>query len=168
MPFGISNMYVGSSNMIQDAVVTDAKLNSDFTRGTGHVFISQLALRDNVVGTWSLVSSGSWVNHQRFNSTTAQNDEASCSIYLAAGTYKLVVLAGKNSNCAIVEFFLDATSLGTFDTYAAGAVSASTEITGITVSSAGIKTFRCLCGSKNASSSAYRLNFSGAVFQKTA
>ena len=88
--------------------------------------------------------------------SSAQNDEIVFPVGLQAGTYRLEFLYGKGSNCGIATFYLDATSLGTIDTYnAATSYNDASAITSITVATSGWYDFKIKMATKNGSSSGY-------------
>jgi hypothetical protein len=100
--------------------------------------------------------------------SSAQNNEISWDIWLGAGTYKFALIYSKFSNRGIFSVQLDAVEKGNIDSYGASATSNNySEITGIAVASAGIKTFKLKMATKNASSSAYWGEFNSAAWIRT-
>ncbi len=88
-------------------------------------------------------------------SSTAQNNEVVWNIWLDSGTYKVALLYLKDTDQGIHNLQFTASTQGTVDAYAAAPSSNNyTEVTGIAVV-AGLKVFRDLMATKNASSSAY-------------
>ena len=77
-------------------------------------------------------------------------------VWLAAGTYTFTFMYSKYVKNSIIEVFLDATSLGTFDSYSAGAAyNVVGSITSITVAADGVYSVKFKASGKNASSSDY-------------
>lgn len=77
-------------------------------------------------------------------------------VWLAAGTYTFTFMYSKYVKNSIIEVFLDATSLGTFDSYSAGAVyNAVGSATSITVAADGVYSVKFKASGKNASSADY-------------
>ena len=124
-----------------------------------------------VQGTWSWFSDGSQgiKTYYLNNGTgTAQNDEITIPVVLAAGTWRLDIFLVKGSNCGIITALIDGSSVGTIDTYAGTTTYSLVEsITGITVASTGVKTLGLRMATKNASSSNYRLNITCLALTRT-
>jgi hypothetical protein len=100
--------------------------------------------------------------------TGAQNNEISWDIWLDVGTYKYAQIYNKNTDEGIYSVQLDGVEKGTIDAYAAApANNAYTEITGITVSTAGVKNFKLKMATKNASSSAYNAYINSVAWIRT-
>lgn len=89
------------------------------------------------------------------NSAGTQNSELAADVWLDTGTYKFALVYVKDSNAGIIDVQLDTVSKGTIDGYAAAtAYNTYSELTGIAVTS-GLKVFRTICSTKNASSTGY-------------
>lgn len=85
-----------------------------------------------------------------------QNDEVEWDIWLEAGTYTLFAVSATTTDRGISTFTLDGSSVGTLDWYAGSTTSNVLKtITGITVATAGLKSFKVKMATKNASSSNY-------------
>lgn len=88
----------------------------------------------------------------------AQNNEIVWNVPLDAGTWTLTAIYRKMSAYGIATFYLDATSLGTVDTYAASASNNNvSQITGITVATPAVYALKMKAETKNASASQYFL-----------
>lgn len=97
----------------------------------------------------------------------AQNNSATWNVYLETGTYKYAELYDKSANFGVGHIQLDTVDQGTIDYYAAGASSNNyTEITGISVT-AGLKAFRNIASTKNASSSNYGFGWESMAWIRT-
>src|SRR3990167_3813455 len=93
--------------------------------------------------------------------STAQNNAVSWPLYLDSVTWKCALIYGKDTDQGVFSIQLDDVEQGTVDAYAAAPASNNySEVTGLAVSAAGVKTFELQMATKNASSSAYggRLN----------
>src|SRR3990167_6364665 len=93
--------------------------------------------------------------------STAQNNAVSWPLYLDSVTWKCALIYGKDTDQGVFSIQLDDVEQGTVDAYAAAPASNNySEVTGLAVSTAGVKTFELQMATKNASSSAYgaRLN----------
>jgi hypothetical protein len=87
-----------------------------------------------------------------------QNDQVNTDMHADTGTYKVATVGSTASTESIWTLRFDSTDLGTQDHYSAGGVAnVYTETTGISVSTAGVKNFKCIAATKNASSSAYEI-----------
>ena len=75
-------------------------------------------------------------------------------VYLAAGTYTLRLIGGKNSNAGILDIYLDAVEVASFDQYVAVPVynQVFTQA-GIVVASSKLYTLTCKVDGRNGASS---------------
>ena len=167
---GISNAYIGSSTQIRDAQVTNAKLGTDIAIG-GNVFLFPHLGGTVVQGTWEVLLTGgtnvftTWCN----NATGALNDEITYPVYLSAGTYKCDLLTRGNTNAGKLHLIIDTTDKGSFDMYnGSDAGNLTKTITGISVTTTGLKTIHLKLSDKNAASSGYYAFFYCLNFQRTA
>jgi hypothetical protein len=124
-------------------------------------------------GDYGLYKPGSTANSggaQSFANAvgTAQNDEVGWFVNLGAGTWEAKFWVRKSTNTAIITLNLDGASQGTVDTYAAAPAAATLSITGWTVATSGKHTISIKAATKNASSSAYVLNFTVIELHRTA
>lgn len=103
-----------------------------------------------------------WFLAGALQSSGAQNAEVSFDVFLSTGTWRLDVLARHSSDAGIAALTIDGTapsgyggSADTIDFYSGVSSSVRTQITGIAISTPGVKRLRLLLSSKNASSSSY-------------
>lgn len=123
------------------------------------------------VGTWTAaVDPGALFNGFMANSgAPAQNDEISHDVTLSAGTWSLELLYAGGTNTAIATVLLGGVSIGTINTYrAAFAYNLRTSITGVTVAGTGKKRLTIRAATKDASSTAFRLNLTHLRLTRTA
>lgn len=90
--------------------------------------------------------------------------------YLGAGTYTLTTLTNKSNYNGIVDIYIDAVEVASFDLY-----DSSTELknqlntqSSITVASSGVKEIKFVIDGKNGSSNGYRAKLQALVFYRTA
>lgn len=89
-------------------------------------------------------------------------------VYLTAGTWSMMVSHNKSNNRGICTPSIDGDDLATFDAYYPALAYAEATYTGIVVGTSGVKAIRFRADSKNASSSAYYLQFIAVEFLRTA
>ena len=126
-----------------------------------------------VQGDWTLYATSSQFLNGYFENTNthANGDAVKYYIYLAKGTYTIIMLGAKKNNFGILGIDIDDTNVANFDLY-----DASTSVvynqrfiqTGINVTSDGIKTIKIYVNGKNANSSDYYVQFSYIIFVRTA
>lgn len=129
----------------------------------GHITIMPPSYSSIVQGTWAWTSNvNQWGGGYFGNSTSADADELNYKIYLAPGTYTLASCGVENTDHGIMKVYIDGTLVMTKDYYNAGGATYNviTNQTGISISSAGIKTVRVVVDGKNAGSSDYWLTLS--------
>lgn len=86
----------------------------------------------------------------------AQNNEWTTDIWLDAGTWKFAMIYTTQNQGGIATIQLDGASQGTIDTYSSGTTrNVYSELTGLSVTTASLKTFKVLMATKNGSSSNY-------------
>lgn len=91
-----------------------------------------------------------------YASDGVQNREIYWDLLLSAGTWKFGFTYLTHSDHGIFDVQLDGSSIGTVDSYSAGSVAnVYSEITGISVATAGKKRLKLVISTKNASSSSY-------------
>lgn len=110
---------------------------------------------DQILNRYMLVSNG------------AQNDEITYPVLLASGTYKLDIWTENNTNMGIITAGLG-DNTATVDLYS-GTYDANQreQITGLTVTTAGVKTLSIKSATKNASASAYYITLSILTLTRT-
>lgn len=90
------------------------------------------------------------------NDAGAQNSYIECDTWQDTGTYKYAHIYNKNADEGTYSIRIDGVEKGTIDAYNAAASDNNySEVTAITVATAGVKTFRLQMATKNASSSGY-------------
>lgn len=138
--------------------------------GEGHITILPNNYNTIGQGTWAHVNDNSYFLAAYFyNSTTADADEVSYKMYLAAGTYTFRIQANQRADAPIVDIYIDASEVGSFDLYdAVGAFPYTVTITGIIVATSGLKTFKLVIDGKHGSSSNYLFQFQEFAFWRTA
>lgn len=101
--------------------------------------------------------------------TTLVNDEMVWKVQLGAGTWTVTVVSTHAANAPILTATLDGTSIGTIDLYGAGTTKNSQDsLTGVSVATSGVYSFKLAALSKNASSSAYIAQVYAITFIRTA
>jgi hypothetical protein len=162
---------------ITDGTIAEAKLAAALQtkvndKGCGHIIISLFKPSAVIQGTWDNSIQTSTINgyYIRNETSHADGDEINYKVYLAAGTYVLLVLYRKSNDAGILDVKLDTVDiLSALDTYDAGTTFNNiSETTGITVSTAGIKTLQLVVDGKNGSSSNYKLHIQEVVLYRTA
>lgn len=92
----------------------------------------------------------------RLGTGASQNQGLAIDMWADTGTHTLTAVHLKNPDNGIFTFRLDATSLGTIDGYASPFTENNVStITGISVTTTGVKSFNWIMATKNASSSNY-------------
>lgn len=85
-----------------------------------------------------------------------QNNQQSWDVWLDSGTWKLCEVSFTSSGYGISTYKFNGVSVGTIDHYSAGLTrNVYTEITGISVTTAGVVTLQDILATKNASSTGY-------------
>lgn len=106
---------------------------------------------------WSTrVNDANQLGMGRLASSGAQNDEVSWQVWMDVGTWKFSLVHNTGAILGIYSVRLDGVEQGTIDGYAgAGASNVYSEVTGISVTTAGVKTLALRMATKNASSTQY-------------
>lgn len=108
---------------------------------------------------WSTLSTQtSYLGMGLVFSSAVQNDSISWNVYMDSVTWKIASITFGHNDYGIASVRLDGVAQGTIDLYNAGGANPNiySEITGIAVSTAGVKTLAYVMATKNAGSSAYR------------
>lgn len=154
-----SNLYF-SIALIKTAGAHSTPSGTD-TPGYTWMYLPWMGVKSSV-GTWARVQSSSYLGGGIWGGgTVTQNDEYTMDVWLDAGTYKFCLVHYQDADRGITTIYLDGASVGTIDSYAAAAGSLAgtySEVTGITVATAGVKTLKLAVPTKNASSTNYRMN----------
>lgn len=90
-------------------------------------------------------------------STAALNDERTNGFFVAAGTYTITIRYIKATSAATLTCYVDGTSIGTADMYAAATAEGSTVFSNVSITTPGWHQFKIKATSKNASSSNYKM-----------
>lgn len=163
--------YLSLASQIKDAVITEAKLSSG-TLGQSGLYINPAGYDSIVQGTWAyinLTDAGGVQNAFFINTSHANNDELRFTGFLGKGTYSCFAYGWGGTDEGILDVEIGGTSVGTMDFYNAGGTACLTRsITGITVTSSGVKTIDLLVNSKNAGSSDYYMGLVNVIFRATA
>lgn len=160
----------------------DTLLTADSTEATGLKWVSagatasgtsldyKFLTADAVSGSWNLTWDtrdfyyGGW-----YWSAGANGNYCEYEHYLSAGTYTLFVVGINKNNSGILDVYIDASEVASFDTYnASETFNAVDTQTGINVATSGMKTIKFICDGKNGSSSGYNLQLSGYQLHRTA
>lgn len=127
-------------------------------------------------GTW-IYNTGQWTDMGVtgpydswgwYNSSSAQNDALTYTLFMAAGTYAVTFRGRKSSNLGIITVYLDTVSQGTVDYYAASIAYAVLSVTGIVVAAGGSHAIQIKVATKNGSSSNYLMNLFDVIIRQTA
>lgn len=105
-------------------------------------------------GTWARTQDASFLSGGRWDNSGVQNEYWEVSVWLDAGTYKLVLIYTTLTNAGIHNFTGINGSTQTINAYAATANNVYGEVAGIPVT-AGLKTIRDTMATKDASSTGY-------------
>lgn len=95
------------------------------------------------------------------------NDQFGVDLYMDSVTWKCAITQYRDTNQGIATVSLDGSSIGTFDLYGSSTANIYMEITGISVSTAGLKAVLFKMASKNASSLGYSATLSSIAFIAT-
>ncbi len=147
-----------------------ARAAADAIIGGGHITILPLSWSAIGQGTFAIIADASaytgWI---AYNSSVANGDNISYQVYLAAGTYALLLLTVTATNRAIVDFDIDATEVASFDCYSGAAVyNALKTQTGIVIATSGLKTLKARIHGRNGSSTGWFLNIIYIALWRTA
>ena len=144
------------TNIPTEKSVRDA-VNSAASPGEGHIVIFPLDYSSIGAGDWALnINALSWYSAYLKQTTPANGDNISYQVYLAAGTYSLLVIHHKNTVAGIVDIYIDATEVASIDMYLNPLTWNYRNVTtGISVATSGLKTLKFQLHGKHASSSNY-------------
>lgn len=121
------------------------------TPGYTWQFFPWMGAKSNV--TWStsgVNNSGYLGGGYSITNTGAQNSARLWDVWTEARTYKVAAVYGANTDRGIMTFKNDSITLGTIDAYAASNTpNTYTEITGIAIGAASVKTFQVVTATKN-------------------
>lgn len=125
--------------------------------GEGHITILPVAYDSIVQGTWQVrIHADDYIGKFDNSAAHADGDELDFKVFLAKGTYTLLLIATRYLNSGIVDFDIDDSEVASFDTYF-GPTDRNYRFTqtSINVATSGLKTLRMRIDGKNASSGGY-------------
>lgn len=108
-------------------------------------------------GSWSINTNSSSVfsSYYAFGGSASNGDNVSYTVDLDAGTYGFNLVHHRNTSAGIMKIDIDGVEVGSIDLYSGLTWNVTTEITGISISTAGQHTLRFRMDGKNGSSSGY-------------
>ncbi len=137
--------------------------------GEGHITIFPFSYSGITQGTWGLFADGTQFCYGgMFNSSVTQNDQIDYKAYLDVGTYTFFILARTQSICAILSLLIDGSTVGTIDLYSL--ILANNQpfsITGINITTPGLKTISFKAATQNGASTGWALTWTYAAFFRT-
>lgn len=139
-------------------------------KGEGHITILPLSYEAIGAGTWVVTEpvAGELVGSLH-NDPKNDLDNLSYEVYLAAGTYTILLVAQKDTLSGIVDIDIEGVEVASFDTYAAVLEkSVLFEDAGNVIATAGIKTITLRLDGKNGASGSFELQFNYLVLWRTA
>lgn len=138
--------------------------------GEGHVEIIPPAYSSIGQGVWTgILWNQCWNFHYWGNTSQADGDNISWKAFLAAGTYTLTLVTAKGTTRAIMDIYIDAAEVASWDLYAAVATpNIVLTQTGIVLANSGIKTIKVEADGKNPLSTAFRVSIQYLVLWRTA
>lgn len=143
--------------------------------GEGHITISPLSYSAIVQGTWNWAVIGAQNNPfgtagQAFANivTHAINDEMDFKVYLAAGSYTILLYTLTAASQGIVHVQIDGADVTTIDLYANPGGNNQRMSNTFVNSVSGIKTLGLKIASKNGASSDYQFHYNMIVLWRTA
>lgn len=150
----------------------DGSQLTNLNTGNGNIFLSSIDYNAIVQGTWAVNAMGAngWNGGiTLFNSSNALNDEMGFKANMAAGTYTFKSIMHKATGRGIAELFIDGVSKGTFDCYnGTTLLNQLWTITGITISTSGIKSVNIKITGKNGASAGYWVDLTQLELYRTA
>lgn len=161
-----------SSPIVPTPTTADQAVPKSYVDGLiSPIYINMLTKIPDAIGqgTWVLFVSNDFLYRGvMYNSTNATGDSFAVNVSVPAGTYTLDFNAPKAPNAAKLDVFVDATKiLDAYDLYATSVNALNIKSTsGITLT-AGKHVLKFTVNGKNASSSAYYVNFNGIQLTRT-
>lgn len=121
-------------------------------------------------GTWALLAVANAPFGAMFqNSSAADGDEYDMEVYLAKGTYTMVVHYYTNTNAGVIDIDVEGTEKASIDMYGGSAVYRLLDTTtGIVIAASGLQTITVRADGKNGSSSSYACNAGVIILIRTA
>jgi len=137
--------------------------------GEGHISLMPWNYSAITAGTWVWQASANQAFYGSYNnSSNAQNDQIDYKVYLDVGTYTFTNLTILDTSRAIITLLIDGGSVGTVDCYAATAYNSIKSISGIAITTAGLKTISMKAASRHASATQWYIYSSGISLYRTA
>ncbi len=127
-----------------------------------------IAYRSIGQGTWAWNNGAYYFYGFWQNSSVTDGDNFTINVPLRAGTYTLDLYCYKGSAFGIVDVYVDAVEIASFDTYDAGGTGAVMTDAGNVISATGLKAVKLQIDGKNGASSGYACSISAIVFRRTA
>lgn len=139
-------------------------------RGEGHITILPYSYVNIGQGAWFLVLNPVYYLYSVFSNAPGVNgDNISYQVYLAKGTYTLLLVATKGTSQCIIDFDRNATEIASFDLYRAPVNYNERNIqAGIVVATAGLYTLKMRVDGKNALSTGFNFEPGYIVLWRTA
>lgn len=164
---------VGSSDIqiLTNKDLTDASNTISDNPGEGHIVLLGVNVDSAPAGTWTMRAEGNSIFGWIWDNADANADADNCiyKVYLAAGTYTLVVSGQTSNSKGIMDVDIDAVNVATFDMFSGGIVhNVRFKETGIVVATSGLKAIKMRVDGKNGSSSAHTIRWNFSVLWRTA
>jgi len=138
--------------------------------GAGTTLLFPLFYDSLTQGTWLFTADAArYLNYNCYNGENNDGDQINWKTYLNAGTYTLKFLYSKSAASGIVDLYIDAAEVASFDAY--NGITVKNLIgtqAGIVVAASGIKDIKLIIDGKNGASSNYYINFVLIGFYRTA
>ncbi len=141
------------------------------SEGEGHITVFAMSYNAIGQGTMSLTRNASCLYDWYLNTTAANannGDNVSYKVYLAPGTYTFLYYYHKNTDAGIIDVTVDDTEIGSFDCYGSLTWNVRGLVTGISITTGGLKTITFTVDGKNASSADYKFYLVYFAFWRTA
>lgn len=138
--------------------------------GDGHITVNPLSYDSIGQGTWVLISEANcWGRHPLWNSSHTDGDELSYKVSLVKGTYTVFLLAKTHTYNGILDIYIDAAEVASFDLYGNPSVNnvIYTDPNNV-IASGGLKTLKLKVDGKHASSTDYYVILQSIVLWRTA
>lgn len=137
--------------------------------GEGRIYIFGRGYSAIGQGTWVLLEGPyGWSHFLWYNTSNANGDNISYKVFLAKGTYTVGLLHYRAINRGIVDIYIDATKVTSFDCYGAYLVNVFLTDAGNVVTTSGIKTIKLQINGKNPASSDYYFSSNFLILWRTA
>lgn len=118
-------------------------------------------------GAWSRLNNSALLGMGDYANTPAQNEYIETDVWFDTGTWKFACVHYTNTDAGILTVNFNGVSQGTIDFYSAAPATVYSELTGLSVTTAGVVTVRTIMATKNASSSNYQAYFESFALIRT-